>query len=124
LLTGHPTGLKDAGNIPNQLAARGEAEDTDCFEIAGIKVADNSENSGSSLAELNFRQKFVAPFLGIHGVQKQITTINPAEQLQGGDCLIVTSKAEPLTSLRTSLLFNGEPVRAYLYKNAWGGGYP
>ncbi len=58
LLMEHPAGLKDAETILNQLEAQRNAEDTDRFEIAEIKVSEDSDFSGKSLAELHFRQKF------------------------------------------------------------------
>ncbi|MBN2398704.1 MAG: cation:proton antiporter [Deltaproteobacteria bacterium] len=100
LLMGHPAGLKDAKNMLNQLEARRDAEDTDRFEIAEIKVSEDSDLSGKSLAEIHFRQKFGATLVGIRRGRKQITTINPAEPLHGGDCLIVIGKAGPVKDLK------------------------
>ena len=101
LLMGHPAGLKEAETILNQLEAQGNAEDTDRFEIAEIKVSENSDLSGKSLAELHFRQKFGANLVGIRRGQDKITTINPAEPLQGGDCLIVIGKSSAIEALKS-----------------------
>ncbi len=100
LLMGHPDSLKDAENILNQLEVQKNAEDNDRFEIAEIKVSEDSDLSGRSLAELHFRQTFGATLVGIRRAQEQITTINPAEQLQGGDCLIVIGKAGAINELK------------------------
>ena len=100
LLMGHPDGLKDAENILNQLEVQRNAEDKDRFEIAEIKVSEDSNLSGRSLAELHFRQKFGATLVGIRRNQEQITTINPAEQLHGGDYLIVIGKAVAINELK------------------------
>ena len=100
LLMGHPAGLKDAENILNQLEMQRDAEDTDRFEIAEIKVAEDSDLSGESLAGLHFRQKFGATLVGIRRGQEQITTINPGEHLHGGDCLIVIGKAGAIKELK------------------------
>jgi Kef-type K+ transport system membrane component KefB/Trk K+ transport system NAD-binding subunit len=100
LLMGHPAGLKDAKTVLNQLESRRDEEDTDRFEIAEIKVSEDSDFSGKSLAEIHFRQKFGATLVGIRRGRKQITTINPAEQLHGGDCLIVIGKAGPIKDLK------------------------
>ena len=100
LLMGHPDGLKVAENILNQPEAQKIAEDTDRFEIAEIKVSKGSVLSGKSLAELHFRQKFGATLVGIRRGQDQITTINPAERLHGGDCLIVIGKAGAIKELK------------------------
>jgi len=97
---GHPDGLKDAENILNKLEVQRNAEDKDRFEIAEIKVSEESDLSGRSLAELHFRQKFGATLVGIRRDQEQITTINPAEQLHGGDCLIVIGKAGAINELK------------------------
>lgn len=100
LLMGHPDGLKDAENILNQLEMQRDVEETDRFEIAEIKVAKDSDLSGKSLAELNFRQKFGATLVGIRRGQEQITTINPGEHLQGGDYLIVVGKHGAVKALQ------------------------
>jgi len=100
LLMGHPDGLKEAENILNKLEAQRIAEDKDRFEIAEIKLSEDSNLSGRSLAELHFRQKFGATLVGIRRGQEQITTINPAEQLHGGDFLIVIGKAGAINELK------------------------
>lgn len=100
LLMGHPAGLKDAENILNQVEAQSDTEDTDRFDIAEIRVSEDSDFSGKSLAELHFRQKFGATLVGIRRGQDQITTINPAERLQGGDCLIVIGKPSTIKELK------------------------
>jgi len=100
LLMGHPAGLKGAKNILNQPEMPRGAEDADRFEIAEIRVSEDSDLSGRSLAELHFRQKFGATLVGIRRDQEQITTINPAEQLHGGDCLIVIGKAGAINELK------------------------
>ena len=100
LLMGHPAGLKDAENILNQVEAQSGTEDTDRFDIAEIRVSEDSDFSGKSLAELHFRQKFGATLVGIRRGQDQITTINPAERLQGGDCLIVIGKPSTIKELK------------------------
>ncbi len=101
LLMGNPEGLKEAESMLNQLEAQRDAKDTDRFEIAEIKVSQNSEISGKSLAELHFRQKFGANLVGIRRGQDQITTINPAEHLQGEDCLIVIGMSSAIKELKS-----------------------
>lgn len=100
LLMGDPSGLKDAESRLNQREMQKDAEETDRFEIAEIKVGENSDFSGNSLAELNFRQYFGATVVGIRRGQEQITTINPADQLHGGDCLIVIGKSSAIKKLK------------------------
>jgi Trk K+ transport system NAD-binding subunit len=100
LLMGHPTELKDAENMLNQLEMQTAAEDTDRFEIAEIKVAEDSELSGKTLADLHFRQQFGATLVGIRRGQEQITTISPEEHLLGGDCLIMIGKPGVVQELK------------------------
>ncbi len=100
LLMGQPPGLKDAENILNQLDMQRQVEDTDRFEIAQITVAEDSDLSDKSLAELHFRQKFGATLVGIRRGEEQITRINPAEHLRGGDCLIVIGKSSAIEELK------------------------
>ena len=100
LLMGDPDGLKEAETLLNQLEARREAQDTDPFEIAEVRVAEDSELSGKSLAEIHFRQKFGANLVGIRRGEERITTINPASRLQGGDCLIVIGKSSAIQALK------------------------
>lgn len=100
LLLGHPDGLKEAENILNQLEEQKDAAGTDRFEIAEIKVSENADFAGKSLAELHFRQKFGATLVGIRRGQDQITTINPAERLLVGDCLIVIGKSSVIEELK------------------------
>jgi len=100
LLMGHPDGLRHAENMLNQSEVQGDAEDTEHFEIAEINVSEDSDLSGKSLAELHFRQQFGATVVGIRRGQDQITTINPAEHLHGGDCLIVIGKAGAIKGLK------------------------
>ncbi len=100
LLMGHPAGLKEAENILNHLEARRDAEDTDRFEIAEIEVAEDSALSGKSLSELHFRQRFGVTLVGIRRGREQIRTINPAEQLYSGDCLIVIGKSSAIKELK------------------------
>ncbi|MFZ5766302.1 MAG: cation:proton antiporter regulatory subunit [Thermodesulfobacteriota bacterium] len=84
----------------NQPEAQRDAEGLDRFEIAEIRVSEDSGLSGKSLAELHFRQKFGATLVGIRRGQDQITTINPGDHLQGGDCLIIIGKAGAVKELK------------------------
>lgn len=101
LLMGDPDGLKEAETAMNQIEVHRDAEDAGRFEIAEIEVSEKSDLSGKSLAELHFRQKFGANLVGIRRGQIQITTINPAERLQGGDCLIVIGKSGAIRELKS-----------------------
>jgi Kef-type K+ transport system membrane component KefB/Trk K+ transport system NAD-binding subunit len=101
LLMGDPDGLKEAETVLNQLEAHSHAEDADRFEIAEIRVAESSDLSGRSLAEIHFRQKFGANLVGIRRGEDHITTINPATRLLGGDRLIVIGKSGAIETLKS-----------------------
>ncbi len=92
LLAGPPTGLKEAESLLNQLEVQEEADDSEHFEIAEIKISEDSDLSGKSLADLHFRQKFGVTLVGIRRKQEHIMTINPGENLYGDDCLLVVGK--------------------------------
>lgn len=100
LLMGDPQGLKQAENTLNQLEIGKDAESADHFEIAEIKISEHSALSGKSVADLQFRQKFGVTLVGIRRGEKQITTVNPSERLQAGDCLIVIGKSGIITELQ------------------------
>jgi len=89
LIMGPPGGLKDAEKILNQLEMRRDTEDGDRFEIAEVRVADDSKLSGQTLADLSFRQKYGVTLVGIRRGKDQIATVNPAERLLAGNCLIL-----------------------------------
>ncbi len=100
LLAGPPGGLKDAEDTLNQLEMQRDVKDAYHFEIAKVKISEDSGLSGKSLAELHFRQKFGATVIGISRGQEEITTINPAERLRGGDYLIVIGKRCAVSALK------------------------
>ncbi|MBN1992954.1 MAG: cation:proton antiporter [Anaerolineae bacterium] len=105
LIIGSPGGLKNTERILNQLDSRKAIDDGDRFEIAKVKVVNGSELAGKTLADISFRQKYGVTLIGIQRDQKQITSINPAQQLLVGDCLIVIGKAEAVEALK-----NREPL--------------
>jgi Kef-type K+ transport system membrane component KefB/Trk K+ transport system NAD-binding subunit len=103
LLMGDPAGLKDVESMLNQPEMQRDANDTDRFAMAEITVSEDSGFSGKSLEDLQFRQKYGATVVGIRRGQEQITRINPAEQLQDGDCLIVIGKSSAIKGLKDML---------------------
>jgi len=107
LLMGTPARLKEAENLLNKIKELFDSDnnDVDHFEIAEITVSNNSELSGKSLKDINFRQRFGSTLVGIRRDQKQITNINPSELLQGGDNLIVIGKVSAIRNLK-----NQEPL--------------
>ena len=97
---GPPAGLKGAESMLNQFEMQKNGEDIDRFEIAEIRISDDSKISGQSLADIRFRQKYGVTLAGIRRGQDQITTINPEERLQAGDCLIVIGKVGAVKKLK------------------------
>ena len=105
LIMGPPDGLKDTERVLNQLEMRRDTKDEDRFEIAEVRVADDSRLSGQTVANLRFRQEYGVTLIGIRRGEKQITSINPAEHLLGGDCLIIIGKVGAVNKLK-----NGAPL--------------
>lgn len=85
----------------NQIDRRWDAEDTNRFEVAEIRVADDSKLSGRTLAELRFRQEYGVTLVGIRRGKDQVATINPAERILAGDCLIVIGTAAAVRNLKS-----------------------
>lgn len=100
LIMGPPGGLKDAERVLNQLEIQKNADDKDRFAIAEISLAENSRLAGRSLADLGFRQKYGVTMIGIRRGEKQISTIDPSEQLLAGDTLIIIGKSGTVEALK------------------------
>jgi len=100
IIMGPPGELRGAETILNHLKLTGDLKASDRFEISEIKVADDSKLSGQSLAELRFRQNYGVTLVGIRRGKDQITTINPAELILAGDCLIVIGTTVAISNLR------------------------
>ncbi len=100
LLIGSPAGLKEAEQTLNQLEMHKNIESSDRFEIAEIRIADDSPVSGQTLANIQFRQKYGVTLVGIRRGPNQITTINPTERLMAGDCLIVLGNEGAVRDLK------------------------
>ncbi len=100
LIMGPPGGLKDAERVLNQLEIQKNADDKDRFAIAEISLAENSRLAGRSLADLGFRQKYGVTMIGIRRGEKQISTIDPSEQLLAGDTLIIIGKSGTVEELK------------------------
>jgi Kef-type K+ transport system membrane component KefB/K+/H+ antiporter YhaU regulatory subunit KhtT len=100
LIMGPPGGLKEAESVLNQLEMRRDTEYGDRFGIAEVSVGGDSQFSGQSPADLRFRQKYGVTLVGIRRGTDQITTINPAERLLAGDCLVVIGTTEAVGKLK------------------------
>ncbi len=100
LIMGPPGGLKDAERLLNQLEERNYGRGTDRFEIAEIKVAQDSPLSGRTISDIGFRQEFRVTLIGIRRGEDQMTTINPADRIMAGDCLIFIGEASAVGDLK------------------------
>jgi len=100
LVMGPASGLKEAENTLNQMNIPKNAEDFDRFEIAEIKVADESALAGKSVAEIRFRQRYGATLVGIRRGEDQITKVKSSEQIIGGDRLIVIGRTDAVGALK------------------------
>jgi Kef-type K+ transport system membrane component KefB/Trk K+ transport system NAD-binding subunit len=105
LIMGPPGGLKDAERLLNQLEERNHSRDTGRFEIAEIKVAQDSPFSGRTISDIGFRQEFKVTLIGIRRGEDQMTTINPADRIMAGDCLIFIGETGTVQALK-----NREPL--------------
>ena len=101
LIMGPPGGLKDAERLLNQLKERNHGRDTDRFEIAEIKVAQDSPLSGRTISDIGFRQEFRVTLIGIRRGEDQITTINPADRIMAGDCLIFIGETGTVQAVKS-----------------------
>jgi len=100
IIMGPPGGLKDAESVLNQLEMRKDTEDSDRFEFAEIRVADDSKLSGETLENLDFRQKYGVTLVGIRRGEDQITAINPAQHLLAGDSLVIIGTTGAVSNLK------------------------
>jgi Kef-type K+ transport system membrane component KefB/Trk K+ transport system NAD-binding subunit len=101
LIMGPPGRLMDAEKVLNQLEMRRDAAgDADRFEIAEIRVAEDSGLSGRTPADLRFRQRYGVTLVGIRRGKDQMTTVMPEERLLPGDCLIVIGTAGAVRTLK------------------------
>ncbi len=100
VVMGPPEGLKEAEETLNELALPEDPVDTDRFEIAEIKVAENSPIAGHTIVGLAFRQNHGVTIVGIRRGEERITAISPTDTIAGGDCLIVIGLSRMVDVLR------------------------
>ncbi len=100
LIMGPPDGLKEAERVLHELETINEKVDEDRFEIAEVRIADDSTLSGRTPADLRFRQKYGVTLIGIRRGKDRITSINPKERLLAGDGLIIIGKAGVVESMK------------------------
>ncbi|MBF0408424.1 MAG: cation:proton antiporter [Candidatus Riflebacteria bacterium] len=100
VIMGHPEELAEAERILNQLETKTTISTAEKFEIAEIKVPENSEYKGHTLADMRFRQNYGVTVIGIRRGKEQITSPSPKEKISAGDCLIVIGTTEPIEKLK------------------------
>ena len=100
MIMGHPGELREAEMMLNHLEIAEDLGDSDRFEIAEVRVAENSKLSGQTLADLRFGQQYRVTVVGIQRGQEQITTVKPTEQVLAGDCLIVIGTLAAVNNLK------------------------
>jgi Kef-type K+ transport system membrane component KefB/Trk K+ transport system NAD-binding subunit len=101
LIMGPPNRIKDAERMLNRTDNKKQNSDPDHFEMAEIKVGENSKLSGHSIADLAFRQKYNVTLIGIRRGNDQITEITPSETIIDGDLLIVIGSSPVIQKLKT-----------------------
>ena len=102
LLMGPPEELWEAEAILGQLHADDEAQQTDRFEIAEIRVSDDSQLAGKTLVDLGFRQNHGVTVVGIRRGQTQMTAVSADDRVEAGDCLIVIGTGKAVEKLKQS----------------------
>ncbi len=100
IIMGAPEELHDAEEALNQIAARDGVESGDRFELAEIRLAEDSKLAGSNLADTGFRQAHRVTVVGIRRGDEQITKVRPAEPLLAGDALIVVGTVNAVEELK------------------------
>lgn len=100
LIMGPPEDLREAETMLNQLDLSQDVQRTDRFEIAEVRVAQNSQLSGRTLADLRFRQRYGVTVVGIRRGETQITAVSTGDRLLAGDCLIVIGTSAAVQNLK------------------------
>ncbi|WP_051184817.1 cation:proton antiporter domain-containing protein [Desulfatiglans anilini] len=100
VVMGPPDELQEAEAMLDQPVEDLDGERTDRFEINEIRIGENSELGGRTLAELQFRQKYEATVIGIIRGGQRITALRTTERLQPGDGLVVIGAAEAVKGLK------------------------
>jgi Kef-type K+ transport system membrane component KefB/Trk K+ transport system NAD-binding subunit len=93
--------LGKAEDVLNQVDATEPSEGAVRFELAEIRVAENSPRAGQTLMALEFRKNYEATVIGIRRGETKITSVSPNEKILGGDCLIVIGTAGRIEKLKS-----------------------
>jgi len=105
VLMGPPEELRQAESLLNQIQATEDEESAERFVLAEVVVARDSIQTGRTLADLQFRQKYGVTVVGIQRGEQKITAPSPTEALSPGDRLIVIGSAAAIKALQQN-----EPV--------------
>jgi Trk K+ transport system NAD-binding subunit len=100
VIMGHPDELRKAEILLGELQTAGDADGTDHFVLAEIRVADDSWRTCRTLADLNFRQKYGVTVVGIRRGEERISTPGPLEQVCAGDRLVVIGSNRAVAELK------------------------
>ncbi|VBB45418.1 putative transporter [uncultured Desulfatiglans sp.] len=100
VIMGPPDELQEAEDMLDQPVEDLDGERTDRFEIHEVRIGENSELGGRTLAELQFRQRYEGTVIGVIRGDQRITALRTTERLQPGDGLVVIGTAEAVKRLK------------------------
>lgn len=100
VIMGPPDELQEAEAMLDQPVEDLEGERTDRFEIEEIRLGENSELGGRTLADLQFRQKYEVTVIGIIRGDRRIAALRTTERLLPEDRLVVIGAAEAVRRLK------------------------
>jgi Trk K+ transport system NAD-binding subunit len=102
IIVGPPAGLREAEMMLNQLQLSEETVTANRFEIAEIRIADDSALAGKTFDTLRIRQQYGVTVVGIQRAGEQITNVRPTERIEAKDCLIVIGTSAAIEAVRAS----------------------
>lgn len=100
VLMGPAQALKKAESLINQTQDRQAQDGLKRFVMAEIEVFHDSNWSGKTLADLQFRQRCGVTVVGIRRGEDRIPSPGPNESLSPGDHLIVIGTADKISQLK------------------------
>lgn len=100
VVLGLPEELVEAESFLKQIQPASEDLGEGRLRMAEVRVAQESDLSGRTLAALDFRQRYTATVVGIRRGQEPIFALRPDSKIQGGDDLIVVGSADAVKALK------------------------
>ena len=91
--------LEKAESVLSRSKSEAEQEPDERFEIAEIRLADDSAESGRTLAESEFKAIYGVTVVGIQRRGEWITSLSPDTRLEGGDTLLIVGTADAVGAL-------------------------